>query len=236
MFSPLARNRSAELMDDPGLPQAEHSKALAGLARINRLSAAAAPIWREIRSLAARTQLRTRPLSLIDVASGSSDLLRDLDRRARRARIELGMTATDISQTALDIAAALSRGTSIAFLQHDILERQLPKSADIVTNSLFIHHLDPPQVVLALRRMMDATDRLLIVHDLRRTRRGLMLARLIPRLLTTSRVVHVDAVRSVQGAYTCAELIDMANAAGLKGARIHPTFPQRMLLTWERPA
>ena len=233
MFMPPARNRTPELMDDPGLPRDEHTRALAGLSRINRLSGASSPLWRKIRTVAKGDP--RKPLTVIDVASGSADLPRALCARAASEHIALSVTATDISEQALAIAASQSDDGRVSFLRHDVLDQPLPKSADIVTCSLFLHHLDPPQVVLVLRRLMDATDRLLLVHDLRRTRRGLALAWLVPRLLTTSRVVHVDAVRSVHGAYTPVELADMADAAGLKGTRIQCTFPQRMLLMWERP-
>ena len=56
VWSTLARReRIPELMDDPGLDPAEHRHALAGLARINRLSRSVAVLWPPVAALARRT-------------------------------------------------------------------------------------------------------------------------------------------------------------------------------------
>ena len=54
------RDRRPELMDDPGLDPAAHRLALAGLARLNRVSRSAAAVWPAVRRLAA--EVPGRPL------------------------------------------------------------------------------------------------------------------------------------------------------------------------------
>jgi 2-polyprenyl-3-methyl-5-hydroxy-6-metoxy-1,4-benzoquinol methylase len=208
---------------------ADHEAALRGLARINALSGAAGPLWRRLASLG------LRECSLLDVATGSADLPIALARRAAKAGLDLSITGCDVSEQALSVASAkaAAAGVRLRTLRHDLLAAPLPERADVVTCSLFIHHLDPADAILALRRMKEAARRLLLVHDLRRTRRGLLLARTIPRLLTRSRVVHVDAALSVQGSYTIDELASLAAEAGMPDARISTSWPQRMLLVWE---
>lgn len=223
-------------MDDPSIPVDAHEHALRGLARINRCSSVAGTLWRTIsRELGTPSP---GSLSLLDVASGSGDLPVALASIARDRGCSLAPIASDISDVALQAAErrAAARAVSLRTIRHDILASDLPEQADIVTCSLFMHHLDPAEATLALTRLGRATRRLLLVLDLRRTRRGLALAWVAPRLLTTSRVVHVDAVRSVQGSYTMAELADMARHAELAGASVRPAWPQRMLLTWKPPA
>lgn len=223
-------------MDDPSIPVDAHEHALRGLARINRCSSVAGTLWRTIsRELGTPSP---GSLSLLDVASGSGDLPVALASIARDRGCSLAPIASDISAVALKAAQqrAAARDLSLRTIRHDILASDLPEQADIVTCSLFMHHLDPAEATLALTRLGRATRRLLLVLDLRRTRRGLALAWVAPRLLTTSRVVHVDAVRSVQGSYTMAELADMAEHAGLAGASVRAAWPQRMLLTWKPPA
>ena len=235
MFEPPARRRTAELMDDPAIAVDAHTHALSGLARINRLSAVGATLWRAIeRSLAPRPG---SPLTLLDVASGSGDIPVSLATIARSKGCSLAPVVTDASEVALRTATqrAADRGVSLRTIRHDILASDLPERADIVTCNLFMHHLDPEQVTCALSRLGRAASRLLLVLDLRRTRRGLALAWAVPRLLTRSRVVHVDAVRSVQGSYSMAELEDMATKAGLAGTSVRAAWPQRMLLTWTPP-
>lgn len=223
-------------MDDPSIAVDAHTHALSGLARINRLSGVGGALWRAIdRSLSPRPG---STFTLLDVASGSGDIPVSLAAIARSKGCTLSPVATDVSEVALQAAArrAADRGVSLRTIRHDILASDLPERADIVTCNLFMHHLDPEQVACALSRLGRAAARLLLVLDLRRTRRGLALAWAVPRLLTRSRVVHVDAVRSVQGSYSMGELTDMATVAGLAKASVRAAWPQRMLLTWKPPS
>jgi hypothetical protein len=100
--------------------------------------------------------------------------------------------------------------------------------------SLFLHHLDEPQAVELLRRMSESARHLVLVNDLIRGRLGYALAWLGTRLLTRSRVVHVDGPLSVEGAFTRAEALELAERAGLHGATIVRRWPCRFLLTWQR--
>jgi 2-polyprenyl-3-methyl-5-hydroxy-6-metoxy-1,4-benzoquinol methylase len=219
------RLRTDELMDDPALPAAEHDHALRGLARINALSRAWAPIARAMHPLS-----KERELSVLDVATGSADVPLALATRFRNAR----WYGCDVSTHALAVAQARADAASVKWegFQHDIVAEPLRAQFDVVLCSLFLHHLEPQDVKRALAHMAQATRRMLIVHDLRRSVTGLALAHAVPRVLTRSRVVHVDAVKSVRAAYTRDELRGLAADAGLAGVRIAATFPQRMLLTW----
>ena len=219
-------------MDDPKLDIHQHCSALRGLSRINKLSQVHRHLWRRVRALAAA---RSHPVRVLDVAAGSGDLLVRIGRLAQRAGISLDLHACDISTTALSEAqiAAQSHGLSITTHQLDATLHALPAGFDLAHCGLFLHHLDPAQVELVLRQLGAAATSVL-VQDLRRSRTGLALAHLVPRLLTSSSIVHTDAVRSVHGAYTIEEMADMARRAGLDDARVVPCFPQRLIVSWER--
>ncbi|GAB4384186.1 MAG: class I SAM-dependent methyltransferase [Phycisphaerales bacterium] len=229
-----SRTVQPEVMDDPFLDAAEHAAALAGLARLNRLSRAAANLWPYIRREAERAG---RPLRVLDVATGSADVPVALALRARRAHIQLELHACDVSPRALRIAQTRAEraGVPISTFVSDLQASDRLGAFDVVTCSLFLHHLPHDAAVQALHTMADATGRLLLVSDLRRSRTGLILAWTASRCLTRSRVVHTDAVRSVQAAWTMREMRAMAQAAGLDDATVEPTWPQRMLLRWRRP-
>src|SRR5947208_702478 len=76
---------------------------------------------------------------------------------------------------------------------------------------------------------------LVLVNDLERGPLGWMLAWLGTRLLSRSRIVHVDGPLSVEGAFTCAEVRALARRAGLDGATLTRRWPCRFLLAWRRP-
>jgi len=224
--------RVPEKMDDPDLPESEHRRALRGLARLNRASGGARAIWRESRSALDRSPSRPRAL---DVACGGGDVTLDLARRARRAGLDVRWTLADVSPTALDQASArLERGGfACEVVRIDALADELPSGFDLVTCSLFLHHLDPRDAAALLRSLARAAAGRVVVADLRRTRLNLVAAIVASRTLSRSSVVHFDAPASVRAAYTLGELERLAESAGLAGARIRRAWPQRMTLTWD---
>jgi 2-polyprenyl-3-methyl-5-hydroxy-6-metoxy-1,4-benzoquinol methylase len=223
-----------EEMDRPDLPAELHEHALGGLARLNRWSGSDRIVWPPIRRLT--DQVTDRPLRVLDVACGAGDVMVALARRARRAGIAIDFHAIDISATALDHARrrAAAAGVPVSFNCRDVWTGPLPGGFDAVVSSLFLHHLTVEDAIELLRRMAFATTRLLLVNDLRRTRRGWLLAAAACRLLTRSPVVHVDGPRSVAAAFTPAEALSLAGRAGLHGATVEGRWPFRYLLTWDR--
>jgi len=230
----LARRREPELMDQPDLAPPAHDSALAGLARINRWSAADAALRGPVLALARQ---RPTPLTLLDVACGGGDVPIALQLAARREGLALDVTAIDRSPQAVEHAraAAERRGADLTVAVRDACDGRPLPPADVVTCSLFLHHLDADAAIALLTAMGAAARRLLLVTDLRRTVSGLLLALAVPRLLSRSPVVHADAPASARAAWSPTELAELAARAGLAGARVRRRFPQRMLLTWTRP-
>ena len=222
------RELVGELMDDPGLDPREHEHALRGLARLNRLSAASRPI--------ARALAKKNAGELLDVASGSGDVLMGMLRR-----IEVtGAHACDISAVAcarIEERAHREGKPVRVFLADALATDGLGEAEyDSVMNALFLHHLERNDVVRLLRSMARALrpGGLLVISDLLRTRLGYAMALAASRLVTRSRVVHVDALRSVRAAFTMEELRGIAHEAGLAGVRIERVWPARALLVWEK--
>jgi SAM-dependent methyltransferase len=230
-----ARQRRAELMDQPDLDAAEHAHALRGLARINWLSRSDAILWPAIARLA-RNSARGQVIRILDIASGGGDVPIALARRARRAGIRAEVDGCDASPTAVRFAeqGAAKAGLSLRFFTLDVLNDPIPAGYDIVTCSLFLHHLDEQEACSLLRKASAATGRLLLVNDLVRGAVGYLLAWSACRLLTRSAVVHHDGPASVAGAFTLAEASKLAENAGLAGANLTRHWPQRFLLSWSR--
>lgn len=226
------RHRQDEVMDQPGLPAGEHRQALDALARINFLSGSAGILWPPIRKLAQRLK---RPLRLLDVASGAGDVPVRLWQWAQQTGLSIDLEGWDISETAVAHARhnAERRGAKVAFRQRSVFEGDLPGDVDVMTCSLFLHHLDETEAITLMRRMGAARE-MVLVNDLRRCRLGYLAALVGSRLLTRSRVVHVDAPLSVEGAFTLDEARQLAEAAGLRGARVQARWPWRFLLEWSR--
>jgi SAM-dependent methyltransferase len=228
------RNRQPELMDQPRLGEEAHRVALRGLARVNWLSGSVRILWRPIRDLA-----RRRPgerLRILDVAAGGGDVAIGIWRRARRHRLSVDVDGCDLSPTALACAEERARrqGAEVRFFRRDVLAEPLPDGYDVVTCSLFLHHLDEEPAVELLRRMGAVARWLVLVNDLERSTAGYRAAYIGTRLLSRSPIVHVDGPRSVEGAFTLSEARDLAERAGLQGATVERRFPFRFLLKRER--
>ena len=223
------RERTNERMDDPTLDPVEHRRALAALARINRVSNSAGVLWPVLPVLARELK---RPVRLLDVATGSGDVPARLVAKARRAGIALEVAGCDISATAIDEARRTHPG--IEFFVHDALHRQLPTGFDVVTCSLFLHHLGNDDAIALLTNMENAARHLILVNDLARSRFNFLAVWLACRILTCSRIVRFDGPASVRSAFTPDEALDLAYRAGLFDAVLKRQFPARFLLAWER--
>ena len=221
-----ARVRVDELMDDPAIDGTEHDHALAGLVRLNAWSRSHWLLWPRIAKTARQVNANGRTLRVLDVATGSGDGPIAMARRARREGINIDWTLCDVSAHALEVARARAAAADItvATVRCDLLREAIPARADIVINSLFLHHCDQATAQIALARM----------KDLDRSRAGLALAWLGSRVLSRSRVVHYDALVSVRAAFTIEEARALAQSAGLAGAQFERAWPARWRLWWSR--
>lgn len=220
-------------MDDPALPQADHDLALEGLRKINRTSNVPARLLPPILAYARRAGKPN--LRLLDVACGGGDVPVALALLLRKNGVEPHVTFFDRSEHALSLAGALAKENDVehAVLSGDALTDFSGHTFDVVTNSLFLHHLDGPQVTMALDQMRRAAKGLLVLSDLRRSRLALLVTHVGCRLLSKSPIVHYDGPASVRAAWTLPELRALADRADLTRARIIPQYPFRLLLTWE---
>jgi 2-polyprenyl-3-methyl-5-hydroxy-6-metoxy-1,4-benzoquinol methylase len=219
-------------MDDPGLDCAAHTEALNGIARLNRLSGAEMFIWREIRRL--RKVTNQKRFRLLDIATGGGDVPIALLDHAAHSDFELEIDACDKSEQGLEDARtrASKAGASVNFFQFDALSDEFPTGYDIVTTSLFTHHLEPSQVVRLMEGMKSASNSLVLIDDLERSFLNLILVSLATYTITRSPVARHDGPASVKGSYTRKEMLELSKAAGLKGAQIYLHFPCRFLLSW----
>lgn len=242
-FSHLTyRQRSAELMDAPGLDTAAHEVALRALMRINAVTDAASLVWKPVERFLRKAVPPAGPTGqpapawrMLDIASGAGDLAIAMAYRAGQANFNLAVAGCDLSPTAVRFAQAQAERHRVAveFFAGNVLSEPLPMGFDILTCSLFLHHLDESDAVALFAAMKAVQPRLIVVQDLRRSTWGYILAAWGSRLLTRSPIVHEDARLSVEGAFTVDELRDLADQAGLQGANITSRWPARMVLTWE---
>jgi 2-polyprenyl-3-methyl-5-hydroxy-6-metoxy-1,4-benzoquinol methylase len=231
----LLRSRIPELMDDPRLDRELHLEALRDLQFINKISGSAQILWSELNKFSAEEN-QTKPIRVLDIATGSGDILVELARLAKQNNRQIEFTGADISATAIEHAQnkAKSANTQIRFEELDVIKNKIPEGFDVVMTSLFTHHLDPDEVVQLFKNMRESEARMILVNDLVRSKLSYSLVWLATRLFTRSPVVHFDGPVSVRAAYTPEEMRSMAVSAGLDTATVKPFPPCRQLLVWRR--
>jgi SAM-dependent methyltransferase len=225
------RDRQPEVMDQPGLDPGEHARALAGLRRINAISGLAASLLAPIEALARRRG--GAPLQVLELACGGGDTAIDLALLARRRGLALDLRACDLNPEAVRIAQANAqrRGAAVEVFCADALTAPpTPGEADVVFCSLFLHHLSDADAERLLALMAQRARHLVLVNDLIRSDLGYALAWAGTRLW----VVHTDGPLSVRAAFQPADVLAIAERAGLAGAALQRCWPERYLLRWER--
>ncbi len=228
----MQRDLQPEVMDDPQLPEDEHCLALAGLTRINRATGVATAMYRRIRRYA---KTLSRPIRLLDVATGSGDMPIYWAKQAAREQLSIQCSGVDISPTAIKYAEAQAAKAQVdvQFIQRDVLADRLPIGYDIITCGLFVHHLSEPQIVRLLTSMQSAAGHAFVICDLERSRLNLACVWVAAQTLTRSKVVHVDAIRSVRAALTRDEFRAIATKALDRPIHIEGLPPCRFIATME---
>ena len=223
-----------EIMDQPGLDEQEHMLALRGLARINAWSGSAGILWPALRDLARAAG--SDGIRVLDLASGAGDVPIRLWKRAQKAGLPLQISGCDRSPAAVRAAteSASMVGAAVQFFTLDALAGPLPNDFDVITCSLFLHHLETLEALDFLKRSAAAPRKVVLVNDLARSQLGYALAWFGTRILSRSRVVHVDGPLSVRAAFTVAEAKALASEAGLAGVSVGWRWPCRFLLKWQR--
>ena len=139
-----------------------------------------------------------------------------------------------MSGTAVERAnAGATQTPNVRFQQLDVFQEPLPAGYDVVTSSLFLHHLTEDQTVELLRRCAAAAGAL-VISDLIRSRLVYCLAQLACRTLSRSPILHYYGPQSVASAYTRDEMRELLRRAGVTNAAVQRCWPERMMITWRR--
>ncbi len=189
---------------------------LRDLARANRRLGGTALSIRAIEALAGDRH----DLTILDVGTGGADIPLDLLEHARRRGLDWGVTGIEARPEILAAAVAVDpRLTTTPRLTLHVGDgRRLAEAddaVDVAHSSLVVHHLDPDEVVAALREMARVARLGVVVNDLVRGRLTFIGAWVLARIVTRDRYTRHDGPLSVQRAYTRGELRALAAAAGL---------------------
>jgi ubiquinone/menaquinone biosynthesis C-methylase UbiE len=223
----MRRRPTEELLDlDAGTPE-EISDSLTDLRHINSWFGGVATTRKMIERVAARTSLRQ--LSLLEVAAGSGDLPDLVSKQLSNRGICIRTTLLDRSLTHLPNTSKLQSVAGDVFsLPFDA------NSFDMVSSSLFAHHLAPDQIGEFLGEALRVCRHAVLINDL--IRHPLHLALVYAGLpLFRSPITWHDAPASVRQAYTVEEMADYLKTARSAGFELNRYFLFRMgAILWKQ--
>jgi len=225
----MRRTVVPELLDsDSGTPQ-EVEDSLADLRMFNRYFGGAHTMTALLTAVAHATQLKR--MSFLDVAGASGDVALVSGKALQRNGIELRPVVLDRAESHLNGSIPSVCGDALALPFRD-------RSFDVVGCSLFVHHLEPDEIVHFAREGLRVARYAFVINDL--IRHPLHLALVYAGFpLYRSRITRHDTVASVRRAYTSSEMRRMLEQSGATEAEIRMFYLFRMgVIAWklQRPS
>jgi hypothetical protein len=233
----MLRRLTPELLDDPAVSRRDLESAMRFIRDVNRNMGGVDAMLTHLRAWSSSWP-RTRPITLLDIGTGSADLPLAAVQWARSEGFDLRVTAMDKHALTLEIARSQIAGKrGVTLLQGDALtldERFEPGSFDYTHAGLFLHHLDDRQVVTVLRSMNRIARAGIIWNDLMRSRLGHAVITLMT--LLRPRIVRHDSRVSVAAGFTKDEVAALAKQAGIEDAEYTESIrTHRFTLAGEKP-
>jgi ubiquinone/menaquinone biosynthesis C-methylase UbiE len=220
----MQRVAIAEWLDtDSGTPD-EVSSSLADLRRVNRWFGGVATTEWMLRRVA--QQLGKSSLSLLEAASGSGYVPQICKQRLARNGVKIEITLLDRSPSHLRKGHRAIAGDALALPFRD-------DNFDMVSCSLFAHHLGPPDLVRFVNEGLRVCRDAVLINDLVRCWPHLALVYAgLP--LYRSRLTRHDAPASVRQAYTVEEMRALLRKTRASRVEIRRRFFFRMaVIVWK---
>ncbi|HEV2022729.1 MAG TPA: methyltransferase domain-containing protein [Terriglobales bacterium] len=223
----MKRVVTPELLDDDAGSPAEVSSSLADLQRINRWFGGVRVLSRLVERVAARSG--RRELTLLDVAGATGDVPALAREQLQKQGIRLEVTVLDRATSHLEPGNRSVVGNALALPFRDA-------SFDLVSSSLFVHHLEPPEVRQFVNEALRVSRLAVLINDLRRhpVHLGLVYAGLP---LYRSRLTRHDAPASIRRAYTPAEMRGLLGQTAAAQVDFRTYYLYRMgIIAWRNGA
>jgi hypothetical protein len=214
-----------EMLDADAGTEREVKDSLDDLQRINTLFGGVSSTTGMICKVARESGARS--LSLLEVASGAGFVPRMARQRLAQDDVALEISLLDRSRTHLP-----SKG--VPTYEGDALALPFPDdSFDMISCGLFLHHLDPRQVMDFARESLRVARRAVLISDLIRSRVHLALTH-IGLSLFRSPITWHDAPASIRAAYTPNEVRAMLAECGARRVEINSHYLYRMgVILWK---
>lgn len=205
-----------ELLDEHDAPREEMERSLRDLRWINHYAGGI----RIYRSLVRRFE----PRSIVDIGTGTSDLLEAVPQVALRIGLDFK----------IEHLLYMNHGSAVHKVVGNAMQLPFRDGAvDLVTSAHFFHHFSPEENEVILRESLRIATRGVAVNDTRRHYAPLLFVSLLGALRFFGEITRHDAPASVRQGYTLAEARAVARRIGGRWDVLRK-WPYRMaILLWK---
>ena len=213
----LRRVATEEILDGADVPAEEMERSLRDLRRINRYFGGI----RIFRRLAGRFE----PLSIVDLGTGTADLLESVPYVPLRIGVDFRIEHLLYLRDDRSVHRVVADARSLPFRDGVV---------DLVTSAHFFHHFGPDENAAILAESIRVARRGVAVNDTRRHLVPLGFVLLVSALRLVGRVTRADAPASVRQAYTVSEARAIARRVAASRFEVIRAWPFRLgLLLWK---
>lgn len=222
----MQRVTEPEILDSNNCPPAEAQVSLRDLDRINRWFGGVATTRALIERVAEQTGKRR--FSLLEVAAGTGEVPKTAARQLAQRGIHLDVSLSD------RVPSHLLDGDHAVVA--DALQLPFPgESFDLVSCSLFAHHLEPPELARFASEALRVSRCALLINDLIRSPLHLALV-YAGFVLMKSHVSRHDGAASVRRAYRPEEIRQILSDNSARNIEISRHYLFRMgVVVWKQP-
>jgi ubiquinone/menaquinone biosynthesis C-methylase UbiE len=209
----MQRVDAPEILDSDACSPREAQAVLTVLGRVNRWFGGVATTQKMVGRVAQAAGINR--LSLLEVAAGSGEVPEIVQRRLGRRGILVDVTLLDMAHSHLSCSSHDPRkGAEKNRIVGNALSLPFKDGAfDVVSCSLFAHHLSPQQLLVFVGEALRVSRRAVLINDL--VRHPLHLAAAFAGFpIMWNRVAWLDGLTSVRRAYVPSEIESVFTSGG----------------------
>jgi 2-polyprenyl-3-methyl-5-hydroxy-6-metoxy-1,4-benzoquinol methylase len=201
-----------EWLDEPRSYEELHAYMLS-LEQVNTLTLGARPTLHWLEQFAQKP--RSRPLRIIDVGCGSGDMLRRIERWAKRRGVAVELTGIDLNPITIQVARDWTpEGAKIEWIAGDAFAYTEP--VDLVISALVMHHLSEPAIVGLLAWMEETALCGWYINDLVREPTPYKIFSVAAAILRWHKMVRHDGPVSFRRSFREEDWQRMLSGAGIR--------------------
>ncbi|NIO12211.1 MAG: methyltransferase domain-containing protein [Deltaproteobacteria bacterium] len=229
----MQRSLDKEMMDLPGISESLLEEDLTNLRTINRYLGAYRGLLRCLDGLAKSNGTKT--LSLLDVGTGTADMLVEVIRWARKNEISANAVGLESNPITARLARVHTEDVpEISIVVGDAFCPPFPPASfDFVFSSQILHHFSEAEIIELLNTWSGFARCGILVSDLVRHPLAYLGIGVLTRLFTRNPMTLMDAPLSVRRAFTIREWQNLFKQATVNPVEFHQLFPFRIFARLE---